>query len=275
MLDIGVLTALIGVADPAWHEAEVEQPGRTVVLVDGSRSMGIESNGQSRGDVAMRASSLGDDVDVFAFGSRSPGRRVDDAGTDIGGALEAVADRYLGQQPAASLLTDGIDRGGLRSDGAGSIAGRVPELPGPLTVVQVGEALGGVITPTDIRTVASPSSERSRSRPSWGQPGHELPVTSVARAPSDTQRVTRCRRTCGGPLRGHPERGGTFRGGEYSGRGADAIPGNNSHSRHSVVRDRTRVLQVCGSPSYDQKFLRLFLKEDLASTRELHPADSR
>jgi hypothetical protein len=43
----------------------------------------------------------------------------------------------------------------------------------------------------------------------------------------------------------------------------DAVPGNNSFQVVvRVVRDRTRVLQVCGSPSYDQKFLRLFLKED-------------
>ena len=43
----------------------------------------------------------------------------------------------------------------------------------------------------------------------------------------------------------------------------DAVPGNNSFQVVvRVVRDRMRVLQVCGSPSYDQKFLRLFLKED-------------
>ena len=44
---------------------------------------------------------------------------------------------------------------------------------------------------------------------------------------------------------------------------ADAVPGNNVFAVVvRVVRDRTRVLQVSGSPSYDQKFLRLFLKED-------------
>jgi uncharacterized membrane protein len=43
----------------------------------------------------------------------------------------------------------------------------------------------------------------------------------------------------------------------------DAVPGNNTFPVViRVVRDRTRVLQVSGSPSYDQKFLRLFLKED-------------
>lgn len=43
----------------------------------------------------------------------------------------------------------------------------------------------------------------------------------------------------------------------------DAVPTNNRMSRVvRVVRDRVRVLQVCGSPSLDQKFLRLFLKED-------------
>jgi uncharacterized membrane protein len=43
----------------------------------------------------------------------------------------------------------------------------------------------------------------------------------------------------------------------------DAVPGNNTFPVVvRVVRERTRVLQVSGSPSYDQKFLRLFLKED-------------
>ena len=43
----------------------------------------------------------------------------------------------------------------------------------------------------------------------------------------------------------------------------DAVPGNNVFPVVvRVVRDRTRVLQVSGAPSYDQKFLRLFLKED-------------
>ena len=272
---LALLTALIGVADPVWHEAEGRtEPGRTVVLVDGSRSMGIESNGQSRGDVAMRAvSSLGDDVDVFAFGSTlKPGSPTewDDAGTDIGGALEAVADRYLGQQlRGIVLLTDGIDRGGLRSDGAGSIAGRVPELPGPLTVVQVGEALGGVDhAVTDIRTggFAFLRTPFALTAVVEGQPGHELPVTLRREGRLvDTQRVTL---DADGRAEVRfeviPNAVGRFVW-EVSipDEVADAIPGNNSHSVViRVVRDRTRVLQVCGSPSYDQKFLRLFLKED-------------
>lgn len=45
----------------------------------------------------------------------------------------------------------------------------------------------------------------------------------------------------------------------------DAVPGNNAMPvAVRVVRDRIRVLQVCGSPSFDQKFLRLFLKQDPA-----------
>ena len=43
----------------------------------------------------------------------------------------------------------------------------------------------------------------------------------------------------------------------------DAAPSNNSLPFViKVVRDKIRVLQVSGSPSYDQKFLRLFLKQD-------------
>ncbi|MEC7984512.1 MAG: glutamine amidotransferase, partial [Myxococcota bacterium] len=43
----------------------------------------------------------------------------------------------------------------------------------------------------------------------------------------------------------------------------DAAPQNNRYPVVvKIVRDTIRVLQVCGSPSYDQKFLRLFLKQD-------------
>jgi len=272
---LALLTALIGVADPVWHEAEGRtEPGRTVVLVDSSRSMGIEAQGLSRGEAAMRAvSSLGPGVDIYSFGTTikpGPPSAWDDAGTDIGGALEAVADRYLGQQlRSVVLLTDGIDRGGLRTDDAGSLSSRVPSLPGPLTVVQVGEALGGVDhAVTDIRTggFAFLRTPFALTAVVEGQPGHELPVTLRREGRLvDTQRTT-----LDGDGRAEvrfeviPNAVGRFVW-EVSipDEVADTIPGNNSHAVVvRVVRDRTRVLQVCGSPSYDQKFLRLFLKED-------------
>ena len=272
---LALATAFVGVADPMWHEAEGRtEPGRTVVLVDSSRSMGIEAQGQSRGEVAMRAvSSLGEGVDVFSFGTTlrpGPPSVWDDAGTDIGGALEGVTDRYLGQQlRSVVLLTDGIDRGGLRGDGSGSLSDRVPVLPGPLTVVQVGEALGGVDhAVTDIRTggFAFLRTPFALTAVVEGQPGHDLPVTLRREGRLvDTQRVT-----LDGDGRAEvrfeviPNAVGRFVW-EVSipDEVADSIPGNNSHAVVvRVVRDRTRVLQVCGSPSYDQKFLRLFLKED-------------
>ena len=86
---LALLTALIGVADPMWHEAKGRtEPGRTVVLVDSSRSMGIETQGQTRGQTAISmVSTLGSGVDVFSFGSNlKPGlpSTWDDGGTDIG-----------------------------------------------------------------------------------------------------------------------------------------------------------------------------------------------
>ena len=43
----------------------------------------------------------------------------------------------------------------------------------------------------------------------------------------------------------------------------DLLPGNNSrHAVMQVIRDRIRVLQICGHPSWDQRFLRNHLKRD-------------
>ena len=43
----------------------------------------------------------------------------------------------------------------------------------------------------------------------------------------------------------------------------EAYPENNEeHVRVKVMRDRLRVLQICGHPSWDQRFLRSYLKQD-------------
>jgi uncharacterized membrane protein len=264
-----------GISDPQWVEdAGRTEPGRSVVLVDESRSMSVTENGQVRGDrVSSILSMLGSNYDVFSFSDdlrAGPPQGWVGSATNIGAALSAVTDRYLGQSlRSVVVITDGIDRGGLRDTLRASPQATVPDLPGPLTVYQIGEqaqlidvAVKSVNTGgfAFLRTPFFLSADLS------GTPGRSLDVTlrregrlvetiQVSLDASGAGQVT---------FEVTPNEVGRFIW-EVSVpvEANDGVPGNNRLPVVvRVVRDRTRVLQVCGSPSYDQKFLRLFLKED-------------
>ena len=269
-----MLTLLWAIADPNWaEETGRNEPGASVVLVDASRSMQVSDGGQSRRDQAAAiVERIGENATVLNFGDgliTANDGRSSAGGTDIGAALEAVADRYLGQQLASIVLvTDGIDRGGLREAfAAGSVA--VPALPGPLTVMQVGQ--NAALQDDAIESVRSGGFAFLRTpfhldASVRGRPGSRMELTLRREGRLvDTARVT-----LGDDGRGEfrfevtPTEVGRFVW-EVSVpvAGNDGVPGNNRFPVVvRVVRDRTRVLQVCGSPSTDQKFLRLFLKED-------------
>ena len=275
---IGLAFALAG---PVWVEEEGRRErARLVVLVDTSASMAVLEGGAPRGEaVGDLIERLGPDVDVFTFDEElrvsnldlsSPERAFDGRGTDLGVALTALSERFLGQSVrGVVLLTDGLDRGGLRRGWRAGEPLSLPALPGPLTVYQVGDgedlqdtAIDDVVT-GGFGFLRTPFSLTAKLR---GRPGAKLPVTlsregrlvatrdvtldEAGQASVDFQ-VT-------------PTQVGRFSW-EISipVEPGDAVPGNNSYPVVvRVVRDRTRVLQVSGSPSYDQKFLRLFLKED-------------
>jgi len=279
---IGLLGAAVvllwALGDPFWFEASGRtEPGRTVVIIDGSRSMGVDEAGQPRGEKALAIlGEFGREVDVFTFGDglqAGPPTDWSEANTNIGGALAAVADRYLGQSLASVILmSDGVDRGGLRAalaaGGDAKLIG-VPELPGPLTVIQVGDAVVGVdLAVTDVSTggfafLRTPFFiDASVSGPA----NTAVDVTLRREGRLLKTRNVQLDDEGKGSLRFEvvPSAVGRFVW-EVSvpGHALDAVPGNNTFAVVvRVVRDRTRVLQVCGSPSTDQKFLRLFLKED-------------
>ncbi len=261
-------------AEPQWaEETGREEPGHTVVLVDASRSMSVSDGLQRRSDNAQAiAGQVSEGATILSFGRTIESAATADdwtGGTDIGAALEAVADRYLGQQLASVVLvTDGIDRGGLRgAHAAGSMS--VPELPGPLTIYQVGRNEGMVDQAIeDVRSggfafLRTPFHlEASVS----GRSGERLELTlrregrlvDTARVVLDDAGRGRVR------FEVTPTEVGRFVWEVTLPVAAnDGVPGNNRFPVVvRVVRDRTRVLQVSGSPSTDQKFLRLFLKED-------------
>ncbi|MEC8422314.1 MAG: hypothetical protein VX000_00985, partial [Myxococcota bacterium] len=197
-------------------------------------------------------------------------------GTDLGVALEAISDRYLGQRTrGVVVLTDGADRGALRrsvreasADGALD-PGLAPPLPGPLTLVQVGQlddvrdlAIDDVIT-GGFAFLRTPFSLAAKLR---GAPGRTVPVRLLRDGRIQQEKDVTLDDEGTGQVDFDiiPRRVGRFAW-ELSVPvdSDDAVPGNNIFPVVvRVVRDRTRVLQVSGSPSYDQKFLRLFLKED-------------
>jgi len=274
---IAVALVVVSLAEPVWlEESGREEPGRFVILVDGSRSMAVrELGGPRSSQVSDILDSLEPSADIYTFGEDIQVGAPDSwtlGGTDLGAALATVGDRYLGQPVRGiAVITDGLDRGALRREAMDPEVTdfQVPALPGPVTFYQVGtsEALqdlaideviaGGFAflrTPFTIeakvrgtpglRTTASLHREGRHvaeepvllDEAGWGKVRFEVTPTRVGRSAWEVSVPTMV---------------------------GDAVPGNNSYPVViRVVRDRTRVLQVSGSPSYDQKFLRLFLKED-------------
>ena len=277
------LLLAFAVSDPRWTtESGVREDGRIVVLVDGSASMAVEEGGAPRSlAVAKRLAELSalGPLEIYTFDEElHPGAPTayTGGGSDLGVALSQIADRYLGEPlRGVVVLTDGIDRGALRrsvieAEAEGRLsAALVPALPGPLSLVPIGElaalrdlAIEEVVS-GGFAFLRTPVNLRARVR---GAPGEVVPVLLSQDGRAVDERAV----TLGPDGRGEAEFTVTPR---EVGRFAwelsvpldadDAVPGNNTHPVVlRVVRDRTRVLQVSGSPSTDQKFLRLLLKED-------------
>jgi uncharacterized membrane protein/nitrogen fixation protein FixH len=274
-LCLGLL--VISLAKPSWvEESGREEPGRFVVLIDGSRSMGVrELSGERGKQVAEIMDELPAGADVYTFGADLHAGAPAEwslGATDLGAALATVADRYLGQPvQGMAVITDGIDRGGLRREAMdpGVTDFRAPALPGPVTFYQVGRAtalqdlaVDEVIT-GGFAFLRTPFTLEARVR---GEPGLRTSVTLTREGRHVAEEAVLLDEQGKGSVRFEVRPTRVGRGAwevSVPVRVGDAVPGNNTYPVViRVVRDRTRVLQVSGSPSYDQKFLRLFLKED-------------
>ena len=134
----GLAAALSG---PVWVEEEGRRErARLVVLVDTSASMAVLEGGAPRGEeVDDLIGRLGPDVDVFTFDEElrvsnldlaHPERAFDGRGTDLGVALSALSERFLGQSVrGVVLMTDGLDRGALRRGWKAGEPLTLPDLP--------------------------------------------------------------------------------------------------------------------------------------------------
>jgi hypothetical protein len=281
LLLLPVAGALLwALAQPRWVERGVSwEEGRFVVLVDDSRSMGVLEGDTARSDAVPALLDALDrpQAERFRFGSElSPGEATSFVGadTDLGLALRSLAERHAGERLAGiAVITDGIDRGAWRKAWLAEEPLELPELPGPLTLYGVGQAERLVdLSVASVQSggfafIRTPLELRVRVEGS-GYGGRQLPVTLTREGSLVAREQVQLDEQGRGEVlfRFTPTEVGrhAFRV-ELPVDPDDAVPGNNSMSVVvRVVRDRMRVLQVCGSPSMDQKFLRRFLKQDPA-----------
>lgn len=277
LLAPALAVVVFAAAGPVWVEenGRLEAP-RFAVLIDDSASMSVLEDGTPRS--ASVASALaqidGDRVDIYRFGSTlSVGGEAtySQPGTDLGAALSGLSDRYAGERLAGvAIITDGIDRGGVRRLFNQGILDP-PELPGPLTLYQVGEP--SEVNDLSVTSVSSggfafihSTFEVTATLSGTGYEGRRIAVYLQADGKPLAEQVVQLDETGQATvtfpvLRTQPGR--TIYEVSVPVLDGDAVPGNNSMPvAVRVVRDRLRVLQVCGAPSLDEKFLRLFLKQD-------------
>lgn len=269
---------VVAVARPVWvEESGRREPGRLAVLVDGSRSMSVIEGGRPRHEAVapILASLEGSDVDVYHFGGElRAGAPVgyDLGSTDLESALDALSDRVAGERLAGVVvLTDGLDRGLLRRRFQRDQDPTAPEVPGPLTVYQIGR-------PGDLKDLSVRSVETGgfafRSEPftltagllGTGYEGRRITasLTRDGRPVTSRSVVLDAKGEAEVAFVVQPDAVGRF---AYEVSvpvlEGDAVPSNNTAPVVvQVVRDRMNVLQVAGAPSFDVKFLRRFLKGD-------------
>ncbi|MFH1464487.1 MAG: glutamine amidotransferase [Pseudomonadota bacterium] len=279
LLPAGVALAW-ALAGPRWvRRAGWWEEGRFVVLVDDSASMGVREGDAARSaGVAAALAAIGHpEAERFHFGgdlATGDALGFDQPETDLGLALRAISERYAGERLAGiAVVSDGLDRGAL---GAAWRAGEPldpPDLPGPLSLYAVGRP--GALTDLAVASVSTGGFgflrtpfEIGVTLAGAGFAGRRIPVTLSC----DGALVAR--REIDLDDQGHAETSFSVTPTSV-GRHAyrvevphqvdDAVPGNDAADVViRVVRDRLRVLQVCGSPSMDEKFMRRFLKQDPA-----------
>lgn len=272
---LGVVVALSG---PTWVEEEGRtEPGRTAVLIDASTSMSVLDGKTPRSDRAAEvlAELKGSDVDIYHFGDSlelGEPSAFDLPGTDVEGALEALQERLAGDKLASVVVvSDGLDRGLARRRFQDDETPFAVSTPGPITVFQAGSS--GLVRDLAVRSIDAGGfafhKENFRIRAEIQGHGfaNKTVTASLTRdgAPLNSSSVTL-------DEQGHGEVefevlaqdvgrfGYAVEVPVYEG---DAVPANNAMPVVvRVVREGIKVLQVTGTPSWDVKFMRRFLKED-------------
>lgn len=285
-----LLACLIAV-QPQWVEQEVQQiEGRLAILLDVSRSMAVRSSPSaaagSEGDDSRLAKAIARlkplldkpqagkaGVDLYTFGGDAkPARLADlngrrsatDDDTRIADAVRKVARDHGDALGAVLVVSDGADQE-PGFDGSG-----LKELGVRVHTVAVGEetsarddAIRSVLADghaflreaglVEVAVRSSqPGGQRVVSLRHEGELVAEANVeldaegNGVVQLPFTPMRIGRAVYSVSIPVTE-----------------GDAVPENNERAfLVRVARDRLRVLLVCGSPTWDTRFLRAFLKAD-------------
>ena len=273
---------------------------RLAVLVDSSRSMSVAARPGGASRFLEAVSALGEkgflaalaeryQLEIYSFTDRlqlhpdvSALATVTPTGeeSDIGAALQQLSregrDLNLG---GVVVLSDGIDRGPLRrawrdggEDPDTAIRQALRPLDLPIHTVSVSSDSGFIDVaiddlsynefaflrqPTTVRVSLRSSGLAGRATPVQLTQGNRVLSVQNVTLPADGQlaqvdfelnpeRVGKYTYTVSTPVL--PE---------------EAVGGNNRRSfTLKVVRDRIRVLQIVGAPSWDEKFMRRLLKAD-------------
>ncbi|MBM65211.1 MAG: hypothetical protein CMH55_03135 [Myxococcales bacterium] len=278
LLVFGVVITLSG---PSLRKERVRRiPGKAVVLVDRSASMGVEAREEAVARLlqpeALKELSSNYRVQFQGFSDGLEGLDPTALGpaegedTDLLGALEAMG-RHLGDQAIAgiALISDAVDRrGSFRSPEAEA---RLKALGIPVSLLVPGEATGkdgGVelLDPPKLAFVRNTFQAKFRVR-ARGLKGQRLQLTYHMPGIEEGSQWVEVtddifEKDLMVPLK--PVRVGrqvlTV---ELSPvLGENQIQNNRLEVPLQVVRDRLRVLQVAGEPTWDVRFLRRLLKED-------------
>lgn len=264
---------------------------RVALLVDGSASMALASGEGDRPRARVAADRVARalrDRPAWARSRDLEGYRYDvdlarapleplgqagpvaGAGTRLLESLEALRRRHVGRNLAGVVVvSDGRDTGLLHAGLTGPLRARLRGLDLPVNVVPIGapalrDAAVMDVQPDDVAFVRQVARIRV--------------VAEVVGAPDETLVVDLYRegkldKTLDLPGPG-PRREATFevtadRAGELVGEvrirplaGEVTEANNRRHFVMPVVRDRLRVLQIAGAPSWDVRFLRQHLKRD-------------
>jgi uncharacterized membrane protein len=291
---LGVLCCLATALQPTIEQRQViHVPNHVAVVVDTSRSMEVRppDGGPSRAEraraVLERAAPQlaawerdGHRVDLYSFGEALAPTTMDalkappagDA-TRLGEALGDLRARYAGRDlGAVVILSDGVDTGRI-GEGPLDATTRadLAALGAPVHTVGMGEkslrdlSVAAVLA-DDFAFVRTPVTIEAVIRQT-GLPDRQVDVTLTRDGRPVANRSLVLRGDHGEDrvsfdwLPDHP---GTFvfriatpvLGGE-------ALASNNEQTfTVKVIRDRIRVLHLCGRPSWDQRFLRAMLRRD-------------
>jgi uncharacterized membrane protein len=274
------VTALLAwslAAQPQWIAERLEHTrGRLALLVDVSRSMSLPRDGDSRTDRARelleRWRDERDRASVFTFGEEVAPAEIDELAEELPSdadrsalapALEAMlADENVG---GVVIVGDGaypgieparLARRGVRVH---SVAVAEEALRDDAIAEVQADPVGFLRRPSRVRVVVRSIGGRGGAIPIALHRGDQLEREVVAEVPANGEVEVELPFT---PTR--------------IGREAyqvsipraddDAVPENNERAfLVRVTRDKLRVLLVAGQPSWDERFLRQFLKRDPAT----------